>query len=591
MFLMPGIIIQNAIFGATTTAIGIAEDLKSGLVDRFRSLPMARSAMLAGRATSDLVKNFILLLVVIGIGYLVGFSFQNGFLNALAMIVLVMAVSFTFSWVMAAIALSVKKLEAVQAAAFTGIFPLVFMSSALVPVEGMADWVQVIARNNPITHWANLARYFAVGEFPNDGRHRRGADPDLRRLDRRAPRGLHAALDPAVLEADVGNRPGAPGVAHLGRPERTEDMPLLGFKGDNAREKVIVLLTMCFALAMAMLDNTVVNIALPTIQRELGATVSDLQWIIDGYVLAFASLLLTGGILGDRYGRKRMFLTGLAIFTLASLGCGLSGSGGQLIAFRALQGVGAALLMPGTLSILTVTFPPEERARAIGLWAGVSGLALALGPTLGGYIVEHAGWETVFFINVPIGIIAFAIAWRTVRESVSEETRHLDLPGLALGTGGLFALTYGLIEANQRGWSDPLIVGSLVLAGILLVAFLVWEHRSPKAMMPLSFFRIPAFSAGNTVAFSVSLGMFSIFLFVTLYMQAIRGYTPFETGLRFLPMTVMIIVTAPIAGPGRAADRREDPDDLRAHDGVGRPARPDVDHARPRRSGRSRSCS
>jgi EmrB/QacA subfamily drug resistance transporter len=325
-------------------------------------------------------------------------------------------------------------------------------------------------------------------------------------------------------------------------------MPLFGFKGENAREKVIVLLTMCFALAMAMLDNTVVNIALPTIQRRLGATVSDLQWIIDGYVLAFASLLLTGGILGDRYGRKKMFLTGLAVFTLASLGCGLSGSGGQLIAFRALQGVGSALLLPGTLSILTVTFPPEERSRAIGIWAGVSGLALALGPTLGGWIVERSGWETVFFINVPIGVLAFAIAWRTVRESVSEETRHLDLPGLALGTGGLFALTFALIEANQRGWGDPLIVGSLVAAGVLLVAFLVWEHRSPRAMMPLTFFRIPAFSAGNAVAFSVSLGMFSIFLFVTLYMQAIRGYTPFQTGLRFLPMTAMIIVTAPVAG-------------------------------------------
>ena len=168
-FLMPGIIVQNAIFGATTTAIGIAEDLKAGLVDRFRSLPMARSAMLAGRATSDLMKNFILLLVVIGIGYLVGFSFQNGFVNAIAMIVLVLAVSFAMSWVMAAIALSVKKLEAVQAAAFTGIFPLVFISSALVQVQGMADVLQVVARNNPITHWANLARYYALGEFPGMG--------------------------------------------------------------------------------------------------------------------------------------------------------------------------------------------------------------------------------------------------------------------------------------------------------------------------------------------------------------------------------------------------------------------------------------
>ena len=169
IFLMPGIIVQNAIFGATTTAIGIAEDLKSGLVDRFRSLPMARSAMLAGRATSDLIKNFILLLVVIGIGYLVGFSFKNGLLGAVAMIVLVMAVSFTFSWVMAAIALSVKKLEAVQAAAFTGIFPLVFISAALVPIAGMVSFLQVVARNNPITHWANLARYFAVGEFSSMG--------------------------------------------------------------------------------------------------------------------------------------------------------------------------------------------------------------------------------------------------------------------------------------------------------------------------------------------------------------------------------------------------------------------------------------
>ncbi|MGH2784253.1 MAG: MFS transporter, partial [Actinomycetota bacterium] len=205
------------------------------------------------------------------------------------------------------------------------------------------------------------------------------------------------------------------------------------FEGENKREKILVLLTMCFALFMAMLDNTVVNIALPTLSSDLNAGVSGLQWIVDGYVLAFASLLLTGGILGDRYGRKRMFLLGLAGFTLASLGCGLANSTGMLVAFRALQGVGAALLMPGTLSILTVTFPPQERAKAIGIWAGVSGLALSLGPTLGGWLVDHVGWESIFFLNVPIGILGAFAAVRWVRESRAPHARRLDLGGLTLG--------------------------------------------------------------------------------------------------------------------------------------------------------------
>ena len=327
-------------------------------------------------------------------------------------------------------------------------------------------------------------------------------------------------------------------------------MSLFGFEGDNAREKVIVLLTMCFALAMVMLDNTIVNVALPTLNRELGASISDLQWVVDGYVLALGSLLLTGGILGDRYGRKRMFLSGLVVFTAASFLCGIASTSGQLIGFRALQGVGAALLLPGTLSILTVTFPPHERAKAIGLWAGMSGLALALGPTLGGYMVEHLGWESVFFLNVPIGIVAFAVAWRTVTESRSDEARQLDIPGLLLGTGALFSLTYALIEANQKGWSDPLILTTLFGGAAMVVGFLVWESRSPHAMMPLTFFRIPAFSAGNLVAFSVSLGMFATFFFLSLYMQSpyLRGYTAFQAGLRFLPMTLMIVVTAPLAG-------------------------------------------
>ena len=189
--------------------------------------------------------------------------------------------------------------------------------------------------------------------------------------------------------------------------------------------------------------------------------------IVDGYVLALASLLLTGGIVGDRYGRKKTFLTGLTVFTLASLGCGVSGSTGMLVVFRAIQGIGAALLLPGTLSIITVTFPPQERAKAIGLWAGMSGLALALGPTVGGLMVEHLGWQSIFFLNVPIGIVVFFVATRTVRESVSEEERQLDIPGLILGTGALFSLTYALIEANQKGWSDPLIVSTLVGGSIL----------------------------------------------------------------------------------------------------------------------------
>jgi EmrB/QacA subfamily drug resistance transporter len=323
---------------------------------------------------------------------------------------------------------------------------------------------------------------------------------------------------------------------------------MFGFEGENARDKGIVLLTMCFALAMAMLDNTVVNVALPRIQTDLSAGFSELQWVVDAYVLAFASLLLTGGILGDRYGRKKMFLAGLTVFTVFSFACALAGSPQQLIVARTLQGIGGALLIPGTLSIITVTFPPHERAKALGIWAGVSGIALALGPTLGGWMVENWGWASVFVLNVPIGIIAFIVATFTVRESRSEQERKLDVTGLALGTSALFFVTYGLIEANALGWGNARIVGSFVAFAVLLVSFLLWELRTQHPMMPLRFFRIPAFSAGNSVAFSISLGMFATFFFLTLYMQNIRGYTPFQAGAAFLPMTLAIVATAPNAG-------------------------------------------
>jgi EmrB/QacA subfamily drug resistance transporter len=320
------------------------------------------------------------------------------------------------------------------------------------------------------------------------------------------------------------------------------------FAGPDRRQKILVLLTMCFALFMSMLDNTVVNVALPTISGELKAGVSGLQWIVDGYILAFASLMLTGGIVGDRLGRKRAFLAGLGVFTVASLLCGLSQSTGQLIAFRALQGVGAALLQPGTLAILTNTFPPQERAQAIGMWAGVSGIALALGPTVGGFLVEHTGWQSVFFLNVPIGVLGMIVATIVVVESKEPHPRPFDPTGLALGTGGLLALTYGLIEANQRGWGDPVIVGLLGGGLLLLAGFVSWERRAPNAMMSMALFRIPAFSAGVGVGFAISFAMFGTFFFSSLYFQFIRGYSAMAAGVHMLPITGMIVFAAPTAG-------------------------------------------
>jgi EmrB/QacA subfamily drug resistance transporter len=204
--------------------------------------------------------------------------------------------------------------------------------------------------------------------------------------------------------------------------------------------------------------------------------------------------------------------------------------------------------MPGTLSILTVTFPVEERAKAIGIWAGVSGLALALGPTAGGLLVERVGWESIFFLNVPIGVVAAVIAGRVVEESYAPQARYLDIGGLMLGTAGLFSVTYGLIEANQLGWLDARILGSLAFGIVMLGAFVSWEYATPKAMMPLDFFRIPAFSAGNAVAVAMSLGMFGTFFFFSLYMQFVRGYTALQTGVRILPLTAMIFFVAPVAG-------------------------------------------
>jgi EmrB/QacA subfamily drug resistance transporter len=320
------------------------------------------------------------------------------------------------------------------------------------------------------------------------------------------------------------------------------------------RRKWWVLAAMVFGLFMPMLDNLVVNTALPTIQRELGTGVSGLQWIIDAYVLAFASFMLTGGALGDLYGRKRFFMTGLFVFTMGSLLCGISSTTGELVAFRFLQGLGSALLLPGSLSIITATFSGKERGAAIGIWAAFSALALAVGPIVGGYLVEHVSWQSIFFVNLPVGVGAFILTSIVVRESRDEHpSRRVDPPGLISGTAGLFFLVYALIEGNNRGWTDGLILGSFALAAVLLAAFFWIESHSESPMLPLSFFKIPTFAAANAVAALVFFALFGTVFFLTLYFQKVHGYSPLGAGVRLFPFPVMILLIAPVAG--RLSDR------------------------------------
>ena len=308
-----------------------------------------------------------------------------------------------------------------------------------------------------------------------------------------------------------------------------------------------------FGLFMIMLDNTVVNVALASIQRDLGADLSELQWIVTGYALTFAALMLVGGKVADAYGRRLIFVIGIVVFTVASLLCGLASSGEMLIAARVLQGAGAALMNPATLSIIAATFPPRERGTAIGIWAGTSALALAIGPLAGGLITEHLDWSWIFFVNIPIGILGIVASYLFIDESRDETHERLDLPGLATSSVGLFALTYGLIEANTYGWGSARILGSFILAGVSLFAFVQLERRQRAPMLPLELFRNGTYTGANLVVLLVALAMFGVFFFVSLYMQNILGYSPVQTGAAFLPMTILIILVAPIAG--KASDR------------------------------------
>ncbi|HEX7293886.1 MAG TPA: MFS transporter [Solirubrobacterales bacterium] len=311
---------------------------------------------------------------------------------------------------------------------------------------------------------------------------------------------------------------------------------------------------MCFALFMIMLDNTVVNVALPSIQRDLGASLSALEWTVNGYTLSFAVLLATGGRLGDIFGRRRMFLFGVVIFAASSATAGLAMDTNSLVISRVVQGVGAALMMPATLSIVTDAFPPSERGKAMGTWAGVSALALAVGPVLGGFLTEHVSWRAIFYLNIPVAVGAVAATLFAVRESRDTSVgRDVDYAGVVILTAALTALVLALVEGNAWGWGSPEIVALLVGAGLGLASFVAVELRVKVPMVEFHLFSSRNFVGAVVVALIVSFAMLGVFFFLALYMQNILGYSALEAGIRFLPSTLMIVIVAPLAG--RLSDR------------------------------------
>jgi EmrB/QacA subfamily drug resistance transporter len=323
---------------------------------------------------------------------------------------------------------------------------------------------------------------------------------------------------------------------------------------NDANRRWWTLAAMCFALFMIMLDNTVVNVALPSIKRDLDASFASLEWTVSAYTLSLGVLLITGGRLGDIYGRRRVFLAGVVLFAASSAFIGFAQSEAWLIGGRVVQGLGAALMLPATLSIITNTFPPQERGKALGMWAGVSALALAIGPVVGGYLVEYVSWQSIFFLNLPVAAGALAITLFATQESRDETVLpRLDLAGIATITIGLGALTLALVEANAWGWGSPEHVALFVVAALGLAAFAVVERRVRVPMVDFAFFGSKTFLGASLVAFTVSFAMLAMFFFIAIYMQDIEGYSPLEAGIRFLPTTLMIIVISPLSG--RLADR------------------------------------
>jgi EmrB/QacA subfamily drug resistance transporter len=313
--------------------------------------------------------------------------------------------------------------------------------------------------------------------------------------------------------------------------------------------RVITLIVTCLGTFMVLLDTTIIVTALPTIQSHLHTNLSDLQWVADAFTLSFAALLLTGGTLGDRFGRKRLFLAGMVLFLLGSMFCGFAPTLGWLLFGRVVQGVGAAALAPGSLSVLASAFPePRERAQAIGIWAGVSGLGLAIGPLAGGWLIQIASWPAIFFVNLPVGILALALGVPLLAESRNPNARRIDLPGQVLVTGTLVFLVMALIEGSSQGWTSPLILGLFSGSAVLLAAFLLVEVRVREPMVPLSLFGNRVFSVANVASAVLGFAIVGTLFFLVQFLQNVQGYTAFEAGLRTLPASVGTIAVAPFAG-------------------------------------------
>ncbi|MGZ4438992.1 MAG: MFS transporter [Gaiellaceae bacterium] len=308
------------------------------------------------------------------------------------------------------------------------------------------------------------------------------------------------------------------------------------------------LVVVCTGIFMLLLDVTVVNVALPDIQKELHASFSQLQWVIDAYALSLAALTLTAGSLADLLGRKRIFVLGVIVFTGGSLLCGVAPTANFLIVARGLQGVGGATMFAVSLALLAHEFHGKERGTAFGIWGATTGGAVAIGPLVGGLITETLGWRWIFLVNVPIGAAALAITLLKVEESRDPEHGGVDVPGVLTFTGGLFLLVFGLVRGNSEGWTSPQILGVLVGSVVLLLAFVLIELRSKRPMLDLHLFRRPAFVGAQVAAFTLSASAFSMFLYFTLYLQNVLGYSPLQAGLRFLPITLMSFIVAPISG-------------------------------------------